>query len=201
MKISIFTFIAFLSTSVLAAPTSPSNVWKGKNEWWNWKKNKNVCDNEKRFPYEFTSTYHVVATPDQVVNGTTQTGGLTGVKGFYELYLNSDDNLMCHYIRLDNFRGDYQSPAKTATHLHQAVRGASGPPRIAFPNPIYIEGKNERYSIGCQKGPFSTGLNGSDGVDTGSGFYVRQIEDNPSAFFVDVHSSQAVPGAVRGQIA
>ena len=27
-------------------------------------------------PFTFTSTYHVTATPDQVVNGTTFTGGL-----------------------------------------------------------------------------------------------------------------------------
>jgi hypothetical protein len=28
---------------------------------------------------------------------------------------------------------------------------------------------------------------------------VKRIEDNPSGFFADVHSSEAVPGAVRGQ--
>ena len=33
------------------------------------------------------------------------------------------------------------------------------------------------------------------------GFKVAQIEDNPSAFMADVHSSLAVPGAVRGQLA
>ena len=27
-------------------------------------------------PFKFTSTYHVMATPDQVVNGTKPTGGL-----------------------------------------------------------------------------------------------------------------------------
>merc|ERR1712193_393051 len=36
----------------------------------------------------------------------------------------------------------------------------------------------------------------SDNEFTG-GFTVKQIEDNPSAFFTDVHSSLAVPGAVR----
>merc|ERR1711915_899552 len=38
----------------------------------------------------------------------------------------------------------------------------------------------------CMDGPFE--------------FTVKQIEDNPSAFFTDVHSSLAVPGAVRGQL-
>ena len=51
-----------------------------------------------------------------------------------------------------------------------------------------------------QKGPFTTGLK-ADGQDTGTGFKVAQIEDNPSAFMADVHSSLAVPGAVRGQLA
>jgi hypothetical protein len=39
-----------------------------------------------------------------------------------------------------------------------------------------------------------------NGQDTGAGFRVSQIEDNPSGFFADVHSSLAVPGAVRGQL-
>lgn len=48
-------------------------------------------------------------------------------------------------------------------------------------------------------GPFETGVI-SNGQDTAAGFKVKQIEDNPSAFFTDVHSSLAVPGAVRGQL-
>lgn len=47
-------------------------------------------------------------------------------------------------------------------------------------------------------GPFTTGLV-MNGQDTGTGFRVSQIEDNPAGFFADVHSSLAVPGAVRGQ--
>lgn len=39
----------------------------------------------------------------------------------------------------------------------------------------------------------------ANGQDTGTGFKVSQIEENPSGFFADVHSSLAVPGAVRGQ--
>lgn len=70
--------------------------------------------------------------------------------------------------------------------------------RIAFPNP---EGQSEvRNSIGCLRGPFETGLKGDNGKDTGDGFHVRQIEQNPANFFTDVHSSLAVPGAVRGQL-
>ena len=38
-----------------------------------------------------------------------------------------------------------------------------------------------------------------NGQDTGTGFKLSQIEANPSDFMADVHSSLAVPGAVRGQ--
>lgn len=70
---------------------------------------------------------------------------------------------------------------------------------IAFPNPIDI-GNDFRRSLGCVKGPFRTGINGTNGQDTGTNFTVQQIEDNPEGFFTDVHSSLAVPGAVRGQL-
>jgi len=133
-------------------------------------------------------------------NTPNPTNSHQGASGSYILALNTYTNTICYNITLIGFRGNYQSPALTATHVHEAVRGQSGPPRIAFPNPI----GDEKYanSIGCIKGPFRTGINGTDGkTDTGAGFHVRQIEANPSGFFADVHSSLAVPGAVRGQLA
>ena len=140
MKASILSgALALLVASTSAAPTDyypPSGKCEGRD-----------CQNG---PFKFTSTYHVVATPDQVVNGTTPTGGLPGCTGFYDLGINSDMDLICWSIKLVNFRGDYQSPALTATHIHQAARGASGPPRIVFPNPVG-EG-NERFSYGCKTG-------------------------------------------------
>lgn len=57
-----------------------------------------------------------------------------------------------------------------------------------------------RNSIGCIRGPFKTGVEDDDGNDTAEGFHVKQIEENPSGFFSDVHSSEAVPGATRGQL-
>lgn len=93
--------------------------------------------------------------------------------------------------------GDYQSPAKTATHIHEAAKGKSGPPRIALPNPV---GDNKmRKSVGCMKGPFTTGV-APTGVDTGAGFKVSQIEANPAGFFTDSHTKLFVPGVVRGQL-
>lgn len=149
--------------------------------------------------FKFTSTYHIKAVPGEVVNGTTNpvfTGGLEGAEGFYDFGINADLDLICYSIKLTGFRGEYQSLAKTATHVHQAAKGKNGPPRLVFPNPV---GDGDvRYSFGCLTGPFTTGLL-VEGKDTGEGFKLSQIEANPSGFFADVHSSLAVPGAVRGQ--
>merc|ERR1711933_238189 len=65
------------------------------------------------------------------------------------------------------------------------------PVRLAFPNPVPVGDGKKRISIGCMMGPYETGIV-SNGQDTGAGFTVKQIEDNPSAFFTDVHSSLAV---------
>jgi hypothetical protein len=188
MKVtSIFSLLALASASASATPTKSHD--KGK-------------DYRPGGPFRFTSTYSVVATPDQVVNGTTPTGGLAGAIGYYNLGFNSVENIVCYNITLFGFQGNYSSPAATATHLHQAARGASGPPRLAFPNPVLDhpgEPLGRRRSLGCLVGPFTTGLL-ANGVDTGVGFNVSQIEKDPAAFMVDVHSSLAVPGAVRGQL-
>lgn len=89
--------------------------------------------------------------------------------------------------------------ALTSTHIHEAATGRSGPPRIAFPNPM---GPDERrISTGCITGPFKTGINATDGSDTGTGFHVRQIVANPAGFFTDSHTRMYLPGAVRGQLA
>lgn len=177
--------LAVLTTTATAVPTS----------WHKW----NEPQAQAASVFTFTSTYNVVATPDQVINGTTPTGGLNGAIGYYNLGLNSYTNTICYNITLIGFRGNYTSPAKTATHIHAAKRGATGPPRIAFPNPV----GDAKYanSIGCIKGPFTTGINGTNGQDTGTGFTIADIEANPAGYFADVHSSLALPGAVRGQLA
>jgi hypothetical protein len=157
------------------------------------------CPEAVPSPFKFTSYYEVKATPDQVVNGTTPTGGLAGASGLFKIGINSELNLICYNIEIYGFRGEYQSPAATATHIHEAAKGASGPPRIAFPNPVDV-GNGVRRSVGCQQGPFKTGLL-ANGKDTADGFHISQIEKNPAGFFADTHSSLAVPGAVRGQLA
>lgn len=152
--------------------------------------------------FSFSSTMLANATPEQVVDGTTPTGGLAGASGTFNFGLNSATDTICYNITLNNFQGDFASPATTATHIHEAAAGQSGPPRIAFPNPVAVgdPAAGVMNSVGCMKGPFTTGVV-MEGADTGAGFTVAQIEANPAAFFADTHSSLAMPGAVRGQLA
>ncbi|KAM0240915.1 hypothetical protein ACHAP5_007714 [Fusarium lateritium] len=150
------------------------------------------------FPFTFTSTYEITATPNQVVDAENKfTGGLKNSHGLFKFGINSHEDIICYNITLYGFRGEYESLANTATHIHEAVKGKSGPPRIAFPNPVGND--KVRNSVGCLKGPFRTGVK-PNGQDTGIGFKVAQIEKDPSKFFADSHSSLAVPGAFRGQL-
>ncbi|KAH8722980.1 hypothetical protein GQ44DRAFT_621483 [Phaeosphaeriaceae sp. PMI808] len=152
--------------------------------------------------FAFSSMHMINAVPEEVVNGTEPTGGIAGATGNFNFGINAEMNMICYNITLHNFQGDFASPATTATHIHEAARGASGPPRISFPNPELVggEGSTVRNSAGCLKGPFVTGVM-VDGKDSGEGFHVNMIEANPAAFMADTHSSLALPGAVRGQLA
>jgi hypothetical protein len=150
--------------------------------------------------FTFSSMQAINAVPEEVVNGTEATGGLAGASGTFHFGINSAMNMICYNITLHNFQGEFDSPATTATHIHEAARGASGPPRIAFPNPEPVGADSVvRNSAGCLKGPFTTGVM-VDGKDSGEGFHVSMIEANPTAFMADTHSSLALPGAVRGQL-
>lgn len=150
-------------------------------------------------PDRFTSAFTVMATPDQVLNADgVATPGEPGATGRFDLRLDSASNTICYDITLTGVTGEYQSPAKTATHIHQAAVGKAGPPRIAFPNPVDA-GDGTRTSSGCMQGPFTTGV-APDGKDTGEGFTVAQIEADPSAFAADTHTASFTAGAVRGQL-
>ena len=108
MKTSHIATLAVLAASALALP-EPQRHGKGKGK---------VCGKDKK---EFTSTYSVVATPDQVVNATADgegfyyTGGLPGAIGYYDFGINSKKNLLCYEITLYGFRGEYESAADTAS--------------------------------------------------------------------------------------
>ncbi|KAM0288001.1 hypothetical protein ACHAQH_000069 [Verticillium albo-atrum] len=154
-------------------------------------------------PFTFTSTYNLVATPERVVNADNEAvPGEAGSMGFYNYGINSELDIICYNITLMGVTGPYDSPAVTATHIHEAAEGTSGPPRIAFPNPEPADSGPEviKRSSGCIQGPFSTGIENDQGIDTGTGFTLAQIEANPEAFFTDSHTVVSVPGVVRAQM-
>ena len=151
-------------------------------------------------PATFTSAYTVMATPDQVINNNgVATPGEAGATGTFDFRINSDTEVICYDITLRGVTGEYQSPAKTATHIHEAAKGQAGPPRIAFPNPV-DDGSGERTSSGCLQGPFTTGVTSDAGADTGEGFTLAQIEANPAGFTGDSHTADFAAGVVRGQL-
>lgn len=87
-------------------------------------------DDNKKGPFTFTSTYNVVAKPENVVDSNNNpTGGLEGSSGTFNFGINSHDNVICYNITITGFRGEYQSPATSATHIHEAAVGKAGPPR------------------------------------------------------------------------
>ncbi|SCZ90072.1 BZ3500_MvSof-1268-A1-R1_Chr9g10698 [Microbotryum saponariae] len=188
--------------SAFAAPV-PENDGKGKKSHDSgkgvYKPNSQYISNGV---FDFTSTYSTYATPDQVVNAnSTPTPGEPGAYGWFNYGINARQEIICYNITVF-VSGNYSSPAKTATHIHQAVYGRNGPPRIAFPNPTItspIDEFGRRVSIGCLQGPFTTGL-AANGTDTGTNFTLAQIEQNPPGFFTDTHTASYLAGAIRGQL-
>lgn len=165
-------------------------LWKSNDEQL-WKKEKT---------FYFDAEYVIKATPDQVVaNSGDPAPGQPGARGLFKYGINIAENTICYNITLSGVTGDYQSPAKTATHIHEGVKGKPGPPRLAFPNPAGPDSR--RTSVGCLTGPFTVGVtNPTTGKDQADGFHVSQIVKNPKGFFTDSHTKQFTAGAVRGQL-
>ena len=157
------------------------------------------ADTEVSRPSSFTSAFTAMATPDMVVDSdNVPTPGTAGASGTFTYMINSDEEVICYDISVRGITLPYESPAKTATHIHEAGSGTSGPPRIAFPNPV-DDGSGTLVSNGCLQGPFTTGV-APEGTDTGEGFTLAEIEADPSAFFTDTHTAANPAGAVRGQL-
>lgn len=151
-------------------------------------------------PERFTSMLSSMATPDAVVDGEGNPApGEPGATGRFDLRINSDEEIVCWDIVLSGVTPPFESPARTATHVHEANAGQPGPPRLAFPDPTDA-GDGTMRSTGCMQGPFTTGLSNDDGVDTADGFSLAQIEANPTGFSVDTHTADYLPGTVRGQL-
>lgn len=156
------------------------------------------AETEVERPDTFTSAFTAMATPDTIIDPDGEpVDGEEGATGTFTFMINSEEEIICYDIELDGVTGDYESPAKTATHVHAAPEGEGGPPRLAFANP---EGDDVRTSSGCLQGPFTTGLEDDDGNDTGEGFELSEIEADPASFSADTHTEEFAAGTVRGQL-
>jgi len=197
MKFSISSaiLIAAASNVVTAAPAAEANPTYGHYQPIVYNP---YASHRGSFPFVFTSSVAIVATGAQVVNNVSvSTPGPKEAVGYFNYGINSHTNTICFNITLINVKGAYKSPAKTATHIHNGLKGKAGPPRIALPNPVGDDKK--RVSVGCLVGPFTTGIKGADGKDTGTGFNVRSIELDPKSYFTDSHTEFFTAGVVRGQ--
>ncbi|MET3862644.1 hypothetical protein ABIE38_003590 [Dietzia sp. 2505] len=151
-------------------------------------------------PDSFTSAFSVMAVPGEVIDSDGEVSpGEEGATGDFMFWINSETEVICYEITLDGVTGEYESPAVTATHIHEARAGESGPPRIAFADPQPV-GDDQRYSEGCIQGPFTTGVEDDDGTDRGAGFSLAQIEADPAGFTADTHTEEYTAGTVRGQL-
>ncbi|WP_235997762.1 CHRD domain-containing protein [Nocardiopsis coralli] len=158
------------------------------------------ADEEVSEPHEFTSMYTVEADPDMVVDDEDQpVPGEEGAWGTFDFRINSDEEVICYDIEFEGVTPPYESPARTATHIHEASADAFGPPRLAFPDPE-DDGDGVLRSSGCMQGPFTTGVEDDEGNDTGEGFTLAQIEEDPESFYADTHTADFPDGAIRGQL-
>lgn len=140
------------------------------------------ANTEAEWPDYFTSAYTAVAVSEEVVDGDGQPSpGEEGAMGDFMFWVNSDTDVICYEITLEGVTGGYESPAVTATHIHEAAAGEGGPPRLAFADPQPV-GEGPRSSSGCMQGPFVTGVEDDDGNDQGEGFTLSQLQADPSAF-------------------
>lgn len=159
-----------------------------------------AADEEVPEPASFTSAFTAAATPDEIINPDGMAvPGEEGATGTFNFRINSDEEIICYDIMLNGVTPPYMSMAKTATHIHEALAGQPGPPRIAFPNPEDA-GDGTLRSSGCLQGPFTTGIEAEGGGDTGDGFTLKEIEANPAEYYGDTHTMDFVAGAVRGQL-
>ncbi|MDQ3737704.1 MAG: CHRD domain-containing protein, partial [Actinomycetota bacterium] len=152
-------------------------------------------DEEVPEPSSFTSAFTAAATPDEIVDPEGMAvAGEEGAMGTFNFRINSDEEIICYDITLNGVTPPYMSMARSATHIHEAVAGVSGPPRVTFPDPVDA-GDGTLRSSGCVQGPFTTGIEAEGGGDTGDGFSLKEIEDDPAEYYGDTHTMDFVAGA------
>jgi|GEM_PF-1542741 len=93
--------------------------------------------------------------------------------GTAKIYLNQGQGTISFELTVSNI-----APA-TMAHIHRGVAGVSGPVVVDLVAP-------------------SSGF--SSGTVSVSEALIKEIRQNPSAFYVNVHNAEFRPGAVRGQL-
>ncbi|WP_114578339.1 CHRD domain-containing protein [Saliphagus sp. LR7] len=104
-----------------------------------------------------TTEFSVEMSPDEVVDDGTE-----GATGTAHLVLDPEEEVICFDLSFCRITPPYESPANTATHIHEGDTGDTGPPVICFPDPHPRdpEAEGPRTSVGCLPGvlAFETGV-------------------------------------------
>lgn len=114
--------------------------------------------------------------PEEVT--TPPGGGDPDGTGTAELTLNAGQEEVCYELTWTNLDGTVQN-----AHIHEAPAGANGPPVV----PLFL---NQSFP--------GTG-NDSDCVAADRAV-IREILNDPSGFYVNIHDDERPAGAIRGQL-
>jgi len=138
-------------------------------------------------PASFTSNFSVRATGAEVPEGA----GDPDATGVFDLRLASGQEIICYDITLRGVTPPFESPAPTATHIHDGDPGVVGPAVVLFPDPE-MSSDGTLQTSGCLQEPFTADA-------SAAGFSLANIEASPTGFYVDNHTAEFAPGSVRGQ--
>lgn len=96
-----------------------------------------------------TTEFTVQGDPEQVPD--EEGGGNPEASATFDLVLDPDDEVICFDICARGVTPPYESPANTATHIHEGNPGEVGPPVVVFPDPQprNPEFDGSRTSSGC----------------------------------------------------
>ncbi|MDQ3764300.1 MAG: CHRD domain-containing protein [Actinomycetota bacterium] len=115
----------------------------------------------------------------QLTGRDVRGGGDPDGQGSARLNLDAQQETACYTVTWSGLRGDV-----TAFHLHVADRGSEGPHWIDFFNDQRFPGSHNEAS-GCVPATRDK---------------IRAVIENPSAYYLNVHSTAFEKGALRGQL-
>lgn len=112
---------------------------------------------------------------EATLNGASEVPGPGDPDGWGKARISIDDsaNRICTDLEVRDI------DAVTAAHIHRGAAGVAGPPVIELDPPDDVD---------------------SDDCDDASDLLVDEIRNNPSGFYVNVHTGAFPDGAIRGQI-